>query len=196
MIAVIDSGLANLKSVIAALWRLNADVEVTTDPVKIRSASHVIFPGVGAAAPAMEKLKILGLIPVLRSLGQPVLGICLGMQLLFTSSEEAQNVQCLDIIKGSVRRLQATPEHPVPHMGWNQLKITKPASLLKDVPNDSFVYFVHSFAAPVGEYTVATTDYAQPFSSVIQQKNFFGCQFHPERSSKIGSKVLQNFIGA
>jgi glutamine amidotransferase len=199
-ITVIDSGVANLASVSAALHRLGADAIVTSDAAAIRSATHVILPGVGAASAAMSLLEQKRLSDVIRNLTQPVLGICLGMQLMFTGSEEGksggEHVRCLNIIPGIVRRMIGSPSAPVPHMGWNQIKPIKTAhSLLKGVAPQSFVYFVHSYAAPVDHTTLATAEYNGIFSSVVAHKNFYGCQFHPERSSAVGSQILQNFLG-
>lgn len=198
MIAVIDSGVANLASVMAALHRLQADAVVTSDAAVIGGASHVILPGVGAAAPAMTQLHMKKLVEVIRRLTQPVMGICLGMQLLFTTSEEGQGegqaLPCLDVIPGMVRHMTGTPDMPVPHMGWNQIKPVKPSPLLQDVAAGSFAYFVHSFAVPVGEMTVASADYGTAFTAVAAHKNFYGCQFHPERSSTVGQQILKNFL--
>ena len=195
MIAVIDSGVANLASVMAALHRLNADAEVTADAAKIEKASHVILPGVGAAAPAMAQLQSKKLVDVIRRLTQPVLGICLGMQLLFTKSEEGQGTECLGVLPGIVRAMKAKPDMPVPHMGWNAIKPAQSDhKLLRDIGNGSFVYFVHSFAVPVNEVTVASADYGDVFTAIAARDNFFGCQFHPERSGAIGSRILQNFL--
>jgi imidazole glycerol-phosphate synthase subunit HisH len=199
MIAVVDSGVANLASVMAALARLGAEAEITADAEKIRSASHVIFPGVGSAEAAMGQLRAKGLIDTLRELKQPVLGICLGMQLLFTSSEEGQEngapLPCLNIIPGVIKRLHAAPDRPIPHMGWNSLAVRDKAhSLLRDIEDGSFVYFVHSYAAPIGAYTLASCEHGEAFTAVVGVGNFFGCQFHPERSSRVGRAVLENFL--
>ncbi len=194
-IAIVDSGVANLTSVMAALKRLNADAEITADPTKIRNASHVILPGVGAAPAAMAQLHAKGLPDVLRSLTQPVLGICLGMQLLFTRSEESGGCDCLGVIPGEIKQLPSKPGMPIPHMGWNQLSIkTKNHPLLKDIPDASFVYFVHSFAAPVGPATLASCTYTDEFTAIAARNNYFGCQFHPERSSTQGRQLLTNFL--
>jgi glutamine amidotransferase len=196
MIAVVDSGVANLASVMAALRRLNADAVVTADAETIGGASHVIVPGVGAAAAAMAQLRDKKLVDVLRGLTQPVLGICLGMQVLFESSEEGGGTPCLGVIPGAVRRMTGTKDRPVPHMGWNQLRLLKPGHpLLQGVEENSFVYFVHSFAAPVSDATLASADYGGDFTAMAAYKNFHGCQFHPERSSATGSRILQNFLG-
>jgi glutamine amidotransferase len=199
MIAVIDSGVANLASVMAALHRLKTDAVVTADPSVIRSASHVILPGVGAASAAMAQLETKKLIEVIRGLTQPVLGICLGMQMLFEGSEEGQAegevLPCLGVIPGVVRGMRGSPETPVPHMGWNQIKLLKPEHpLLDGIEPESFVYFVHSFAVPVSGVTLAATEYGKPFTAMAAHKNFHGCQFHPERSSAVGSRILQNFL--
>jgi len=196
MIAVIDSGVANLASVIAALQRLGIEAEITADARKIREAERVILPGVGSAAAAMAQLQAKRLIDVLRSLSQPVLGICLGMQLLFAGSEEGGGVGGLGVLPGTVKLLASSPDMPVPHMGWNRLALRHPKHpLLQDVDDGSFVYFVHSYAAPAADTALATTDYGESFTSMVGHKNFYGCQFHPERSSKVGSQILKNFLG-
>ncbi|MDD4617120.1 MAG: imidazole glycerol phosphate synthase subunit HisH [Alphaproteobacteria bacterium] len=194
-IAIVDSGVANLTSVRAALKRLNAEVEITAEPAKIRAASHVILPGVGAAPAAMSQLQAKGLIDVLRSLTQPVLGICLGMQLMFDRSEESGGCACLGVIPGDVKQLPAKPGMPIPHMGWNQLSIQAAEHpLFKGIPDGSFVYFVHSYAAPVSQATLASCAYTDTFTAVANRENFFGCQFHPERSSAVGRRILENFM--
>jgi glutamine amidotransferase len=194
-VAVIDSGVANLESVMGALRRLNADCITTSDASVISKANHVILPGVGAAVSAMAQLKAKNLIDCIRALSQPVLGICLGMQLLFEHSGEGSAVDCLSVIKGTVTRLPSKADQPVPHMGWNTLSFKKQNhALLRDVPADGYVYFVHSFAAPVSDATVASTDYSASFSAMVAQNNFMGCQFHPERSGTVGSQILKNFL--
>ena len=195
-VAIIDSGVANLASVSAALRRLGVEAEITCDAAQIRKASYIILPGVGSAAAAMAQLNKKGLIELLPGLTQPVLGICLGMQLLFAHSEESGGVDGLNIIQGNVCLLPAKAGMPIPHMGWNQIKKYMPDNpLLKNIPDKAFVYFVHSYAAPVGEETIATCDYSAIFTAVVGHKNFFGCQFHPERSGAIGAQILQNFLG-
>jgi glutamine amidotransferase len=190
---IIPSCGSNLASLQFALERLGADVPLTEDPARIRAASHVILPGVGAAAPGMARLAAAGLVDLIPTLTQPVLGICLGMQLLFARSEEEQT-RCLGVIDAEVRRLPASSELPVPQMGWNDLQLAGESPLLDAVPSGTYVYFVHSFAAPTGPYTRALATYGVPFSAVIQQGNFFGTQFHPERSSRGGAQILDNFL--
>jgi glutamine amidotransferase len=190
---IIGSCGANLASLKFALARLGADAPVTTEPAVVRSASHVILPGVGAARPAMERLAADGLAKIVPALTQPVLGICLGMQLLFAESDE-DDVRCLGIIGARVGRLTQSPDLPVPQMGWNQLQPTVPTPLLEGIGEDAYAYFIHSYAAPLGPYTRATADYGGPFAAVVEQRNFYGTQFHPERSSAVGARVLENFL--
>jgi glutamine amidotransferase len=190
---VIDSGGANLASVLFALERLNAPATVTTNPAEVKSAKRVILPGVGAAADVMKRLNVAGLTEVLPTLKQPVFGICVGMQVLFKSSEEGP-VDCLGIIPDTVRKLRAEPGLPVPHMGWNTLVTLRDDPLLEGLASSDYVYFVHSYAAPVSDATLARTDYGTPVSAVVRRGNFWGAQFHPERSSTAGSRVLANFL--
>lgn len=190
---IIPSCGSNFASLQFALERLGADVPMTEDPARIRAASHVILPGVGAAAPGMARLAAAGLVEFIPTLTQPVLGICLGMQLLFARSEEEQT-PCLGVIDAEVRRFPASPGLPVPQMGWNELEPLGESPLLAGVPKGSYAYFVHSYAAPPGPYTRALTTYGVPFSAVVQQGNFFGTQFHPERSSRTGAHILDNFL--
>jgi glutamine amidotransferase len=191
---IIDSGGANLASLQYALERFGVQAPVTSTPGEIENATHVILPGVGSASDAMRRLKTSGVASVLPSLEQPVLGICLGMQLLFTRSEEGET-ECLGVIPGSVRRLKAQPGHPVPHMGWNQLAIRQRDPLLERVPENEYVYFVHSYAASVSEDTVATANYGTDVAAVVRHGNFCGTQFHPERSGQAGARILANFLG-
>jgi glutamine amidotransferase len=190
---IIPSCGSNLASLQFALERIGAQVPLTEDPDRIRAASHVILPGVGAAGPGMARLKAAGVVDLIPTLTQPVLGICLGMQLLFARSEE-EDTPCLGIIEANVLRLPASPALPVPEMGWNELEPVGESALLTGVPNGAYAYFVHSYAAPTGPYTRAVTVYGRPFSSVIEQGNFYGTQFHPERSSKLGARILENFL--
>jgi glutamine amidotransferase len=190
---IIPSCGSNLASLKFALERVGADVPLTEDHDRIRAASHVILPGVGAAAPGMARLAAAGLVELIPTLEQPVLGICLGMQLLFARSEE-EDTPCLGIIDGVVARLPGSPDLPVPQMGWNSLEIVDDSPLLAGVEPGAYAYFVHSYAAPPGDYTSAVTTYGRPFSSVVRQRNFYGTQFHPERSSRLGAQILHNFL--
>jgi len=194
-LVIIDSGGANIASLRYAIDRLGVTSELTTDPKKVRAATHVILPGVGAAADCMNRLQHSpGLVDTIRKLRQPMLGICVGMQLLFESSEEGE-VPCLGLLPGRVRRFADRDDLPVPHMGWNQLEFEPGASaLLQDIEPGEHVYFVHSYSAPVGPLTLATSTYGEPFSALVQSGNVFGAQFHPERSARIGSLLLRNFI--
>jgi glutamine amidotransferase len=190
---IIDSGGANLASLQFAFERLGARTRVSTDAQTIMSAPRVVLPGVGAAADAMQRLRNSGVAALLPQLKQPVLGICLGMQLLFSRSEEG-STDCLGILPGTVRRLQAAPGLPVPHMGWNQLAPVRADPLLAGISADQHVYFVHSYAAPVSATTLATTDYGIPVAAIVRKDNFWGAQFHPERSAAPGARLLANFL--
>ena len=192
-LAIIDSGGANIASLQLAIERLGVPADLTTDPDLLRRATHVILPGVGAAADCMMRLRNAGLVDVIRRLQQPLLGICVGMQLLFESSEEG-DVECLGVLPGRVRRLSNRGNLPVPHMGWNQLEFSQTSPLLSDIREGDYVYFVHSYAAPVSQATLATTTYGDKFSAVVQQGNVYGAQFHPERSARIGAQLLRNFV--
>jgi glutamine amidotransferase len=197
-VVIIDNGGANIASIRHALKRLGASSRLTADAREIRAGRRVILPGVGAAGDAMHRLRVLELVDVIPALGQPVLGICLGMQLLFTVSDEGPDgdgTDCLGIIAERVTRIESRSDLPVPHMGWNQLTTRTPSPLLAGVDDGAYVYFVHSFAAPVGPWSVATTDYGGEFSSAVRFENFHGVQFHPERSAQVGSRVLANFLG-
>lgn len=192
-LAIIDSGGANIASLRFALERIGVDSVLTTDPEVLREASHVMLPGVGAAADCMSRLRAAGLIDAIRELRQPLLGICVGMQLLFESSEEG-GVECLGLLPGRVERLRPGPELPIPHMGWNQLELEGSSPLLKDINEGDYVYFVHSYCAPVSDATLAKCSYGKPFSAIVQRGNVYGAQFHPERSASIGSLLLRNFL--
>ena len=192
-VVLVDAGGTNIGSVRYALERLGVDAALTADAATIRAADKVILPGVGAAGPGMARLRELGLVELMRSLTQPVLGVCLGMQLLCTHSEEGDTA-CLGLIPVPVRRFVEMPGLRVPHMGWNRLVAQQPHPLLVGLGEDDHAYFVHSYAVPVGDYTLATTDYGGAFSAVIARDNFHGMQFHPERSAAVGAKLLQNFL--
>ncbi len=189
MITIIDYQAGNLRSVTNALDRLDAAYEITDDPVVVIRAEKVIFPGVGAAGPAMQVLRERGLDEALRNLKVPVLGICLGLQLLFEESEEGK-VSCLGIIPGRVQRLK-NPK--VPQIGWNLVKWAQ-FDLSGGIPDQSYFYFVNSFVAPLCEATTGVSFYGEMFSSVVQKDNFYGVQFHPEKSSEMGLKLLSNFL--
>jgi glutamine amidotransferase len=190
---VIDSGGANLASVLFALERLNAPATVTTSPAEVQNAKRVILPGVGAAADVMKRLGASGLTEVLPTLKQPVFGICVGMQVLFKSSEEGP-VDCLGIIPDTIRKLKPETGRPVPHMGWNTLVTLRDDPLMEGITSSDYVYFVHSYAAAVSDVTLARTDYGAQVSAVVRRGNFWGAQFHPERSAATGSRVLANFL--
>lgn len=193
MIAVIDVCGNNLTSLTNAIHRLGFNCLLTHDIEEIRNASHVILPGVGAAETAMTALYSHHLVPLLQTLSQPMLGICLGMQLLFDKSEEG-NVEGLKWISGTVRKLYATENYPVPHMGWNQLIWTKDSPLSHDLDKEEHVYFVHGYALLDSPYAVAQCHYGQNFSVIVQNRNVYGMQFHPEKSAQAGLKLLNNFL--
>ena len=193
-VVLIDAGGTNIGSVRYALQRLGVDAPLSSNADEIRTATHVILPGVGAAAPGMARLRETGLVDVVRGLTQPVLGVCLGMQLLFDHSEESDTA-CLGLIPANLRLFAKNDGLRVPHMGWNSLHVEQPSPLLAGIDNGAFAYFVHSYAAPVGDYTLASCDYGNPFSAVVQRGNFYGAQFHPERSAAVGARLLQNFVG-
>jgi imidazole glycerol-phosphate synthase subunit HisH len=192
-VAIIDSGGANLASLEFALARLAASCCVTSDAATIRAAPRVLLPGVGSAGAAMQRLRERGLAQLIPTLRQPLLGICLGMQLLYESSEE-DATRGLAILPGQIRRLQPAAGLPVPHMGWNQLLPQVPDPLLGGVGATDYLYFVHSYAAPLGAATLALTEYGHAFSAVVRARNFWGTQFHPERSSRAGARILENFL--
>ncbi len=192
-LAIIDSGGANIASLQFAVQRLGIESDLTTDPARLKAASHVLLPGVGAAADCMARLRNAGLIDTIRELKQPLLGICAGMQLLFESSEEG-DVECLGLFPGRVRRFADRANLPVPHMGWNQLEFTRSSPLLDNIENGDYVYYVHSYVAPVTPLTLATSLYGDAFAAIVQRDNVIGAQFHPERSAKVGAQLLKNFL--
>ena len=193
MIAIIDYDAGNIRSVGNALQRLGAQYELTADPARILAADKVILPGVGNAAQAMENLRSRGLCDVVKSLRRPVLGICVGMQLLCRDSEEGP-VQGLGVFDAHVRRFPQSPEAKVPHMGWNALG-NLDSKLFKDLPGGSFVYFVHSYFAELCPDTIATCRHGeQLFSAALKYENFYGTQFHPEKSGSVGAAILRNFL--
>jgi glutamine amidotransferase len=195
-IAVIRYNAGNIQSIMNALERLGYQALLTDDFETISSADKVIFPGVGEASSAMKYLEKKGLIPLIKSLTQPVLGICLGMQLLGLVSEE-NNTACLGIVPSNVKKLiDRFPDGErakVPHIGWNTVKHTG-KGLFKDLAELPYFYFVHSYAMELGQHTIAETTYSETFSSAVQRNNFYGVQFHPEKSAEAGSLLLQNFL--
>ena len=194
MIAIIDYDMGNLRSLENALDRLGAAYTVTADPETIRRSDKVILPGVGHAGLAMDNLVERGLPEVIRSLRQPVLGICVGMQVLCRDSEEAPEKPCLGIFDAHVRRFSPTSGCKVPHMGWNDIRNLE-GKLLRDLESGAYVYFVHSYYAGLCPDTVATCQYAgQLFSAALRYENFYGTQFHPEKSGSVGERILQNFL--
>jgi imidazole glycerol-phosphate synthase subunit HisH len=193
-VVVIDSGGANLASLEYALERLGARAHVSSDAAEISAAPRLILPGVGSARDAMQRLNAAGLTGPLRDFRRPVLGICLGMQLLYQLSAEG-STPCLGILEGKVERLEPRPGLPVPHMGWNQLSLRSPDPLLAGIESGEYVYFVHSYAAPPSAVTLATARYGIDVSAVVRRRNFWGAQFHPERSAATGARLLANFLG-
>ena len=193
MIAIIDSGGANIASVQFALERLGAESVLTNDVKMIQSADKVLLPGVGAAPVAMQNLAENELIDCIRGLTQPVMGICLGMQLLFAASPEG-NTPLLGIFNTDCETFTPTRGRSVPHMGWNRLAKQQDHPLLAGVDEGAHVYFVHSYFAPVTAQTIAATSYGDDFTAIVAANNFMGCQFHPEKSGLVGAQILRNFL--
>ena len=195
MVVIVDSGSANISSVKFALRRLGYRARVTNEAWQIQQADKVIFPGVGSAVHAMRVLRQKNLINCIRGLSQPMLGICLGMQLLYECSAEGA-ATCLGVIPGKIEPLPHKPGLTIPHMGWNRIKrVALTDRILEGVEDESLCYFVHSYYAPVSQYTVATAEYGVTLSAVVKRDNFYGCQFHPEKSSATGATILKNFLG-
>ncbi len=192
-IIVIEIGCANTASVLFALERLSAQAKLSSDLSEISQASKVVLPGVGAAGFAMSRIRELGLFETIKNIRVPLLGVCLGQQLLFERSEEG-GVECLGLIPGVVTKMETTPDLVVPHMGWNQLTVTADDPLTAGVSDGDFAYFVHSYVCPVTEHTLATSTYGAPFAAMVRRGNVWGCQFHPERSSATGARILKNFV--
>ena len=192
MIAIVDYKMGNLRSVENALRRLGADFVVTADADVIRRADKVLLPGVGNAAEAMENLRAADLVDVIRSLRQPVLGICVGMQVMCRHSEEG-DVDCLGIFDARVKRFLPAPEVKVPHMGWNQIGNLE-TKLFKDLDGGSYVYFVHSYYPELCPDTIATATHGVMFSAALKYENFYGTQFHPEKSGDVGEHIISNFL--
>ncbi|WP_135444850.1 imidazole glycerol phosphate synthase subunit HisH [Vibrio tasmaniensis] len=197
-VVIIDTGCANVSSVKFAIERLGYAVEISKEPEVVLAADKLFLPGVGTASEAMKNLQERDLVSLVKQVEKPLLGICLGMQLLGKLSQEKGQkadalVECLGLCDGEVRLLE-TGDLPLPHMGWNTVTATPNHPLFKDIEEDEYFYFVHSFAMPVGDYTIAQCDYGNPFTAAVQSGNYYGVQFHPERSSKAGSKLIQNFL--
>ena len=197
-VVIIDTGCANVSSVKFAIERLGCEVVISKDPQVVLAADKLFLPGVGTASEAMKNLQQRNLIELVKQVEKPLLGICLGMQLLGKFSQEKgqkanEQVECLSLCDGEVKLLQ-TGELPLPHMGWNTVKSLPEHPLFKGIEEGEYFYFVHSFAMPKGEYTIAECDYGQPFSAAVQSGNYYGVQFHPERSSTAGSKLIENFL--
>lgn len=192
-VAVVDAGGANIGSVRYALERLGVTPQVTADAQDIRAADRVILPGVSTAGTVMRQLHARGLVEVLRSLRQPLLGVCVGMQLLFAHSDE-DDTPCLGLLPGTVRRLAGSAGVRVPHMGWSLLTVLRDDPLLAGIGQEDYAYFVHSYAAPVDASCLASATHGQPFAAVVRQGHVAGAQFHPERSAALGARLLHNFL--
>ena len=197
MIAIIDYDAGNLKSVEKALLFLGEEAKITSDAEEILGADKIILPGVGAFGDAMEKLNTRGLSEVIREAVRrkiPLLGICLGLQLLFEASEESPGVDGLSVLKGKIIRIPDKEGYKVPHIGWNSLKINPESKLFAGIPEDAYVYFVHSYYLQAEEPIVAAqTDYVVDIHAAVEKEHIFACQFHPEKSGEIGLKLLKNF---
>ena len=199
MIAIIDYDAGNLKSVEKALIKVGAEPVVTRDADLIMQADKVILPGVGAFGDAMEKLHSFGLVDTIYKVvekGTPFLGICLGLQLLFEYSDEKEGCKGLSLLKGGIKRIPDAPGLKVPHMGWNSLKVTENAKLFRNLPEDPYVYFVHSYylQAEDPDIVAATTEYGVTVHASVEKNNVFACQFHPEKSGEVGLAILKNFV--
>ena len=193
-LVIVDTGVANLASVRFAFERLGVSATVSDNGEIISKAERVLIPGVGAAPFAMRKINEKGLTSVLQNLTQPIMGICLGMQLIFETLEEGgEQINGLGLVPGIVSALD-TKGQPKPHMGWNTLKQLKDDPLLHGINDNDYAYFVHGYAAKVSDVTLASSQYGSEFSAIVRHKNVYGCQFHPERSSVVGSKILENFL--
>ncbi|WP_265436708.1 imidazole glycerol phosphate synthase subunit HisH [Aeromonas media] len=200
-LVIIDTGCANLASVRMAFERLGVQPLVSSKAADIEGADKLILPGVGTAVAAMKNLNERNLVPLIRAARQPLLGFCLGMQMLAQASEEnmsadgdsGQLIDCLGIVPGKIRLMEVGDQR-LPHMGWNQIEHDETHPLLKGIPSGSYFYFVHSYALEVTDATLASCDYGQPFTAIVGRDNFFGAQFHPERSGAAGARLLQNFL--
>ncbi|WP_149193359.1 imidazole glycerol phosphate synthase subunit HisH [Luteimonas suaedae] len=194
-VALVDAGGANLGSVRYALRRLGVEAQVSADANVIRAADRVILPGVSTAATVMRRLHELDLVETLRNLRQPLLGVCVGMQLLFEHSEE-DDTPCLGLLPGRVSKLRSAPGVRIPHMGWNRLEPMRADALVDGIASGAQAYFVHSYAAPVGADCVLACEHGGRFAAVVQRGHVAGAQFHPERSGATGARLLGNFLGS
>lgn len=192
-VAVVAYGAGNVASVRFALERLGAEVRLVSTAAEVDAAERLILPGVGAAAYAMARLAELGLIEAIRAFPRPLLGVCLGQQLLFEGSDEGE-AELLGLIPGRVRRMEPGPSRPVPHMGWSRLEVVRDDPLLQGVGADAWAYFVHGYVCPDGPATLARAEYGGAVPAVVRAANRWGCQFHPERSSAAGARILKNFL--
>jgi len=194
-VTIVSYGAGNVASVQFALERLGATVRLTDDPEAVAEAERIILPGVGAAGYAMQRLSELKLIAPIHAFPRPLLGVCLGQQLLFERSEEGDGVDLLGFIPGAVTRLKPADALPVPHMGWSRLMRDRDDPLLEGVADGAYAYFVHGFVCPGGPATIARADYGGSVPAVVRSANRWGCQFHPERSAEAGATILENFLG-
>lgn len=192
MTAIIDYGMGNIRSLGNAINRLGEEWVLTSDPATIMNARHVILPGVGSAAEAMDNLRKLGLPEIIWKLRRPVLGICVGMQVMCRHSEEG-DAECMGIFDAKVKRFDDTPGIKVPHMGWSRISNLE-SKLFKGIENGAYVYFVHSYYAPLCPDTIATARHPGMFSAALKYENFYGTQFHPEKSGDVGEQILRNFL--
>lgn len=193
VVTVLAYGAGNTASVQFALERLGAAVRLTDNPAEVAEAERLILPGVGAAGYAMQRLQTLGLVEPIRDFSRPLLGVCLGQQLLFERSQEG-GVDLLGLIPGEVRAIEPAPDRTVPHMGWSGLTRTREDPLTEGVADGAWAYFVHGFVCPDGPATVATAEYGGVVPAVVRRANRWGCQFHPERSADVGARILKNFL--
>jgi glutamine amidotransferase len=193
-VAIVHLGAGNTASVQFALERLGADVRVTSDPTQVAGAERLILPGVGAAGYAMARMAELGLTDIIKDFRRPLLGLCLGQQLLFAESEENGGATMLGFIPGRVTRMPVRDDLPVPHMGWSQLHNLKDDPILQGVTEGEYAYFVHSYICPDTEATIACADYGASVPAMVRSQNRWGCQFHPERSARAGARILKNFL--
>ncbi len=193
-VAIVHLGAGNTASVLFALERLGANARITSDPLEIGEAERLVLPGVGAAGYAMERMAALGLVDVIKGFDRPLLGLCLGQQLLFAESEENSGATMLGFIPGRVTRMPVRDDLPVPHMGWSQLNTLADDPLLEGVSDGDYAYFVHSYVCPETQATIACADYGAAVPAMVRSGNRWGCQFHPERSAETGARILKNFL--